>query len=240
MSGRWWRAYSRARHDPKLLRVSDKHFRWWFNLLCVAADNGGLLPSHADLAVEFRVSAKSMTDILDALVEARLLDHDDGGIRPHNWSTLQYQSDVSNERVKRYRERRSNGACNVTSAVTVTSSETETESDTEQNLSVSKIPTVAERAPREPVSRAQLLTENWEPTEIEIGALRKELPWLVGELYEARMRDFRDWCVANATMTFNPAATWRAFMRKTKPQNGATAETFNERRIRLAREALRS
>lgn len=121
MSGRWWRAYGRARHDPKLLKLSDKHFRWWFNLVCVASDNGGTLPLCADLAVEFRVFEKVMTEALDALVSAGLLDHDETGIHPHNWDALQYKSDTSADRMRRHRERQRD----VTSPVTVTRSESE-------------------------------------------------------------------------------------------------------------------
>lgn len=128
MSGRWWRAYSRARHDPKLLKLSDKHFRWWFNLVCVAAENGGSLPPHADLAVEFRVTGAAMTQVLDVLVGAGLLDHDDAGIRPHNWNALQYVSDSSSNRVKQFRERQRN--------VSVTPSETEAETDTESEKEI--------------------------------------------------------------------------------------------------------
>ena len=123
MSGRWWRAYSRARHDPKLLRLTDKQFRWWFSLVCVAADHDGILPAHADLAVEFRVGAKVMTEALDALVAAGLLDHDETGIRPHNWNGLQYKHDVSTERVKRFRKRHE------TVSETPSESEAETETD---------------------------------------------------------------------------------------------------------------
>lgn len=124
MSGRWWRAYSRARHDPKLLKLSDRHFRWWFNLVSVAADNDGMLPDHADLAVEFRVAPKAMTEALDALVSAGLFDHDDSGIHPHNWNGLQYKHDVSTERVKRFRQRRE--------TVSETPSESETEAETDR------------------------------------------------------------------------------------------------------------
>lgn len=127
----WWRAYNRARHDPKLLKLSDRHFRWWFNLVCAAADNNGVLPSHGDLAVEFRISGKAMTEVLDALIAAGLFDHDDNGIHPHNWSGLQYKSDVSTERVKRFRDRDRNVSCNVTGNVTETPSETDTETETE-------------------------------------------------------------------------------------------------------------
>lgn len=106
MSGRWWRAYGRARHDPKLLKLSDKHHRWWFDLVCVASDNGGTLPSHADLAAEFRVTGKAMTEILDALIAGGLFDHDETGIRPHNWDGLQFLSDNGAERVRRHRAKR--------------------------------------------------------------------------------------------------------------------------------------
>lgn len=123
MSGRWWRAYGRARHDPKLLKLSDKDFRWWFNLVCAASDNGGVLLPCEDLAVEFRVSPSAMSKTLDRMVAAGLFDHDDTGIHPHNWNALQYVSDRSSERVKAFRERQRN--------VSVTPSETET--DTEQN-----------------------------------------------------------------------------------------------------------
>lgn len=152
MSGRWWRAYSRARHDPKLLRLTDKDFRWWFNLVCSASDNGGVLPSHADLAVEFRVSGATMTRALDSLVLAGLLDHDETGIRPHNWNALQYQSDVSTDRVKRFRKRRSNVS------ETPSESETDTETDSVANATGGE-------PPQDPVKAlfddgVKLLTEN--------------------------------------------------------------------------------
>jgi len=152
MSGRWWRAYSRARHDPKLLKLTDKHFRWWFNLVCVASENGGTLPPHADLAVEFRVSGKVMTDILDALVASGLLDHTEAGIRPHNWNVLQYVSDSSSNRVKQFRERQRN--------VSVTPSETETEADTEKTSP----PNGGEGAPANGAKHGSRLPSDWKPT----------------------------------------------------------------------------
>lgn len=123
MSGRWWRAYSRARHDAKLLKLTDRQFRWWFNLVCVASENGGTLPPHADLSAEFRVSGKTTTEMLDALIAAGLFEHTDEGIRPHNWNTLQYVSDSSSNRVKQFRERRRN--------VSETPSESEADTETD-------------------------------------------------------------------------------------------------------------
>lgn len=136
MNGRWWRAYSSARHNPKLLRLPDKLFRWWFSLVCVASENGGKLPSHADLAAEFRVPDKVMTEVLDALVGARLFDHDETGIYAHDWNSHQYQSDVSTTRVKRFRKRQGNGERNV--SVTPSESDTETDTDSVPNGTAGK------------------------------------------------------------------------------------------------------
>jgi hypothetical protein len=113
MSGRWWRAYGRARHDPKLLKLSDKDFRWWFNFVCAASDNGGKLPFIRDLAAEFRTSEQTVTVAIERLRCAGLFDIEgepgpDVQYVPHNWNALQYVSDRSSDRVKQFRERRRN------------------------------------------------------------------------------------------------------------------------------------
>lgn len=113
MSGRWWRAYSRARHEPKLLKLSDKDFRWWFNLLCVASERGGKLPFIRDLAAEFRVSENVIAVAIERLRLAGLFEIEgepgaDVIYVPHNWNVLQYVSDSSSNRVKQFRERRRN------------------------------------------------------------------------------------------------------------------------------------
>lgn len=121
---RWWRAYTAARHDPKLLRLSDKHFRWWFNMLCLAGEHEGRLPSITDMAAEFRMSPKAMKQIVATLMDAGLLEeveHDT--YEPHNWASRQFKSDVSSERVKRHRERQRNVTGNAECNVSETPSE---------------------------------------------------------------------------------------------------------------------
>ena len=54
--------------------------------------------------------------------ETGLLDDNDGVLSSHNWSARQFKNDISNERVKRYRQRHSD----VTAAVTVTAPDTDT------------------------------------------------------------------------------------------------------------------
>ena len=40
---------------------------------------------------------------------------------------------------------------------------------------------------------------------------------MVGEVYERRLRDFRDWCRAKAVTSHDITSTWRSFMRRTDP-----------------------
>lgn len=129
---RWFRFYDEALDDPKVQRLSPELFKAWVNLLCLASRNGGTLPSDRDeLAFSMRMSAAKLSAQVDALIAAGLLDQDET-LHPHNWNGRQYESDSSATRVKRWRERHRNDACNVTETPPETPPDTETESDTEQ------------------------------------------------------------------------------------------------------------
>ena len=112
----WWRAYNEAVHDPKLQLISDSLFRVWFNLMCIASSNDGKFPALKDVAFTLRLSPEKAATALAQLHGAGLLDKTETGFVPHNWNGRQYKSDVSTERVKRYR----NGKRNVSSTVTET------------------------------------------------------------------------------------------------------------------------
>jgi hypothetical protein len=124
----WWRAYNEAVNDPKLQLISDALFRAWFNLMCIASANDGILPALKDLAFTLRVAPTKAAQILAQLHTAGLLDKTETGFTPHNWNGRQYKSDVSTERVKRFRQQKRN----VSSAVTETSPDTEL--DTEDRI----------------------------------------------------------------------------------------------------------
>lgn len=64
--------------------------------------------------------------------------------------------------------------------------------------------------------RATLLPDGWMPDEADVTQLRKGRPEIVGELYDRRMQDFRDWTKASAKTSHDWPATWRGFMRQTK------------------------
>jgi hypothetical protein len=124
---RWFRFYDDAVNDPKLLRLSDAMHRAWTTLLCIASKNDGVLPPLTDVALMLRLKPAKVAEWLAVLTAGGLFDNNEGVFSPHNWNSRQYKSDVSNERVKRYRERK----CNVTPTVTVTPPETEQKQITE-------------------------------------------------------------------------------------------------------------
>lgn len=126
---RWFRFYDDALDDPKVQSLPGELFKAWVNLLCVASKNDGKLPLD-DVAFMLRTDERKAQAAVTELTKRGLIDVTEDGPEPHNWTGRQHKSDVSNERVKRYRERNRNGACNVTQTVTVTPPDTET--DTEQ------------------------------------------------------------------------------------------------------------
>lgn len=105
-TGRWFRFYDDTINDPKTLKLSDKTYRIWVGLLCAASKNDGVLPPFEDLAILLRIKSDKLQPELEKLIEAKLLDHTDVGISPHNWNKRQYISDSSVERVKRHRAKR--------------------------------------------------------------------------------------------------------------------------------------
>lgn len=124
---RWLRFYDDAINDPKVLKLPEAT-RWhWVAMLCIASKNEGALPPLDEVSIHLRVTAAKATEIIAALVKAGLLDKTETGFEPHNWSGRQFKSDVSTERVKRFR----NTKRNVSSTVSETPPDTETETDTD-------------------------------------------------------------------------------------------------------------
>lgn len=105
---RWFRFYDDAINDPKILKLSDNLFRVWVGILCAASKNDGQLPVIDDLALMIRIKPEKMRAALEALAKAGLIDTDGVISSPHNWNGRQYKSDVSTERVKRFRNAKRN------------------------------------------------------------------------------------------------------------------------------------
>ena len=111
---RWIRLYTSVRNDPKIVRLSDVHFRTWITLLQVAGEQpDGILPSMQDLACELRCTPPRAEQLIDDLIDWGLIDiverTGDGPIlQPHNWTARQYKSDndTSTERVRKHRDKK--------------------------------------------------------------------------------------------------------------------------------------
>ena len=108
---KWFRFHTEVLDDPKVQRLNATVFRFWVNLLCLAASADGAIPTVDDVAFRLRMSTHDAGQYLDELILAGLVDiQPDGSRMIHNWSRRQYRSDNSTERVRRHRARlRANG-----------------------------------------------------------------------------------------------------------------------------------
>lgn len=103
---RWFRFYAKAMRTPKVMRLSDRDFRIWVNMLAIASENDGRLPSDDDLKRLLGMRLDHLKGVLKRLIRGGLIDPLVDGYEPHDWGEHQYKSDTSTERVKRYREKR--------------------------------------------------------------------------------------------------------------------------------------
>lgn len=138
MSGlQWFRLYHRIVDDEKL-RLLAFEDRWHFvALCCLKAD--GLLDTPNDnlrsrkIAVKLGVQLRELDEIGRRLQEVDLVDEN---LSPVSWDELQYKSDNSTNRVKKYREKQQHNAMKRERNVSVTRQETDTDTDTEVNTNV--------------------------------------------------------------------------------------------------------
>ena len=137
---RWFRAYDDSLDDPKVQTLPGELFKAWYNLLCVSSKNGGRPFNVEEIAFRLRIKAAKAQTVADEFIKRGLLDVSGDGFILHNWNGRQYQSDVSTERVKQFRERKRN--------VSVTPP------DTEQN-------TEAETERKKEYARAVALVSDW-------------------------------------------------------------------------------
>ena len=200
---RWWRAYDDALDDPKLQKLSADMFKAWFNLLCLASRNDGLIPCIADVAFALRMSEKEAGARLAHLQVVGLIDVDSetGVSSPHNWNGRQFKHDVSTERVKRFRERHE--------TVSETPGETPPDTETEHRRKET-----ATQSPKE--RRGTRLPVGWIPR-LDDGSSAILSPFEKSEL--AKFIDYWRARAGPGAIKLDWDATWRNWMR-----------TANERR----------
>jgi hypothetical protein len=190
---RWFRFYDCALDDPKVQKLPCELFKIWVNLLCVASRNDGILPALDDLSFMLRQSSDSLSDSLSELIRHGLIDESEQGLTPHNWSTRQYQSDNSAERVRKHREakRHSNVSpvteCNVTRNDDV-SYQNRYRADTDTDTEIISAPARSKKGTR--------LPENWQPKPDLIETATKA--GLSASQFDTEIAKFRDYWQARA------------------------------------------
>jgi hypothetical protein len=120
----WIKLYIEILDDYKF-SVLDDHLKWRaIELFLVAGENGdeGLLPPNDRLAWRIRLGVEEVEKTLLALKSLGIVNQTEQGWMVSNFKRRQYSE--SYERVKRYRQRESNGDCNDS----VTENETDKES----------------------------------------------------------------------------------------------------------------
>jgi hypothetical protein len=199
----WFRLHTCTLNDPKVQRLPGETFKGWINLLCLAKENNGTLPDRATVAFALRMTEKQAAQLVETLTENGLIDQSETGLCPHNWGQRQYISDVSTDRVKRYRKRHE----------TVSSAVSETPPETEQRQSRAEQKEVGAKAP----SRAHQIPKDWVPTENHFSQADK-LGFGARQVADMA-EDMRIWAGANGSVKKDWDLTFSGWMRRqNKPE----------------------
>lgn len=147
MTQPWLRLYRGTVNNPKLQRLGLEVVGFWTNCLCLS-DDDGYLPAVSDIAWSMRLNETQVETFLETLQRNNLVDAEEGGtLRLHDWSEHQKVSDLSTDRVRKFREKQQKTApqtekpghetpCNVSETVQI---RTDTEKK-EKNMSGSSAP----------------------------------------------------------------------------------------------------
>lgn len=133
MAHTWFRFYNESVDDPKVQRLSPPLFKFWINCLCLASKHGGTLPELDHVAFSLRMTERTAQESQESLIASGLLDVVGNSVSPHNWNGRQYNSDVSTERVKRFRQRSKTVSATVPDTDSEQIQKTDTDSDTESS-----------------------------------------------------------------------------------------------------------
>ncbi|RBO91053.1 hypothetical protein [Pseudochrobactrum asaccharolyticum] len=150
----WFRLYHRVIDDEKI-RLLAFEDRWHFvALMCLKAD--GLLDDEESslkqrkIAVKLGVQARELDEIKRRLFEVGLVDEN---MSPMAWDELQYRSDSSTDRVRKYREKTKRNRNETSCNVTVTPQDTDTDTDITSSLRSE----VKARAPEKASAQSELM-----------------------------------------------------------------------------------
>lgn len=118
MARPWLRLYRKIVESKKAHDLHPTMFKAWIMLLACTDDDGNL-PSPEQLSFKLRQPEIRINAWLETLARFRFLDETETGYAAHDWCDWNFDSDVSTERVKRFRQQKRNAL------------DTDTDTDTE-------------------------------------------------------------------------------------------------------------
>jgi hypothetical protein len=105
----WLRLYTELLDDIKIAELSDKEFRHFVYLLCMAAqeEKEGLIPCPVkSMAWRLRTTTEELPPSIEKMKSLEILSQNGVGIEFINWKKRQFRSDNVTERVRKHREKK--------------------------------------------------------------------------------------------------------------------------------------
>lgn len=136
---KWFRMYTEIVDDPKMSDLSDREFRLFVSLLCVASERekDGVINLCPDkIAWRIRASVKEVISLQEKLIQLKILNNNGVGVEFIHWKERQFRSDNSTDRWRKWKD--SNVCTNVGKLLAPTATETETETEKDTTLVVSQ------------------------------------------------------------------------------------------------------
>jgi hypothetical protein len=106
---RWLRLYTEIIDDWKVAELSDKEFRHFVYLLCMAGeeDKEGKIPcSMGAIAWRFRDTPENVKPSIDKMMKLGILSNNSKGVEFVNWGKRQFKSDNVAKRVRNWRTKK--------------------------------------------------------------------------------------------------------------------------------------
>lgn len=173
--------------DDEKLRLLAFEDRWHFVAICCIKGSGLLDEPDSDMrdrkiAVKLGVQVRELEEIARRLFEVGLVDE---SLNPCAWEELQYRSDNSTARVKKFREKQRGNGVKRFRNVSVTVQDTESDTDTEVEAKASCASSDA------PAVKPEHIFERWNETAAVIGKPRvRDLTPERRQLLKARIAQY--------------------------------------------------
>jgi hypothetical protein len=156
MKNRWFRLYSEIVDDPKMNKLTDKQFRFFISLLCLASESdsgdGVIRMSPKEILWRLRIHHHSLPQLYPPLYHLGSIEYTEDFTKIVNWNKRQFVSDDTTARVKRFRDKQKIiNTKNETLHETLDVTPSDTDTDTEETYTSPEGKSGDANQPRKPV-----------------------------------------------------------------------------------------